>query len=390
MALMMWITGLVCMALATLGCVYLLCAVWSCVKFARERRPKLAAAPPITVLKPLRGAEPALLSNLATLCNQNYPAAIQLVFGVQDPTDEGVAVAKHLRDLYPHQQMDVIVDQTVHGTNSKVSNLVNMTRAIRHPCIIVADSDISVDPDYLLCVAAMLQQPGVGGVTCLYRGLPLTGFWSGLSALGIDTHFLPSVLVGVRFGLAAPCVGSTIALWKHQLDEIGGFAVFADCLADDYAIGAALRRKGLKVAVAPLLVAHVCPEASLLQLWRHELRWARTIRSIDPVGYVGSVISHPLPFALLAVAAGATTAGAVLAIVALACRLMLLQVTGRTDVAAPFQERASRWGFLIPIRDLVSFAVFLWSFFGRRITWGERTYRVQADGTMIRSKGVKA
>jgi ceramide glucosyltransferase len=274
------------------------------------------------------------------------------------------------------------VERAVHGTNLKVSNLINMTREIRHPCVLVADSDISVQPDYLFCVAAMLQQPTVGGVTCLYHGVPSAGFWSELSALGIDAHFLPSVLVGLRLGLANPCLGSTIALWTHQLGEIGGFSVFADSLADDYAIGAALRAKGLKLAVAPILVGHICAEASLSELWRHELRWARTIRAIDPRGYMGSVVSHPFPFALLAFAAGATTAGPILAIVALLCRVLLLHVTTAT-YAATRDGPIPRRDFLIPIRDLFSFAVFVWSFCGRRITWGERKYRVQADGTMV-------
>jgi len=379
----MWILTDACIALASLGCLYLLCAVSAYAKFVREPRPTPTNSSAITILKPLKGAGPSLLSNLASFCTQNYPASVQLVFGVNDPNDEAIPVVTRLRTLFPHQDTNLIVEQAVHGTNLKVSNLINMTRAIRHPCILLADSDISVQPDYLLCVAAMLQQPAVGGVTCLYHGVPLAGFWSELSALGIDAHFLPSVLVGLQFGLATPCLGSTIALWKHQLDEIGGFGVFADCLADDYAIGAALRGKGLKVVVAPILVGHVCAEASLSELWRHELRWARTIRAIDPRGYIGSVVSHPLPFALLALAAGATTVGSTLAIVALLCRVVLLHVTTRTTLASRIHGPMPPRGFLIPIRDLLSFAVFLWSFCGRRITWGERKYRVQAKGTMI-------
>jgi len=149
----------------------------------------------------------------------------------------------------------------VYGTNLKVSNLINMMPTALHPCIVLADSDIAVPPDYLLRIAAALDAPGIGAVTCLYHGVAGAGLWSKLSALAIDGHFLPNVLVGLRSGLAKPCFGSTIALRRSHLEDVGGFAAFADCLADDYAIGAALREKGLEIAVPRFLVGHSCAEA---------------------------------------------------------------------------------------------------------------------------------
>ncbi len=217
----------------------------------------------------------------------------------------------------------------------------------------------------------------MGGVTCLYRGVAVSGFWSKLAALAIDAHFLPNVLIGLGAGIAKPCFGATIALHRSRLDEIGGFEAFSDTLADDYAIGAALREKGLRIAIPPLLIENSCSESSFAELWRHELRWARTILTVAPLGYAGSLVTHPLPFALLAFAAGTPVAGSALAILAILCRIVLLHVTTRSH------SRALPPYWLIPIRDLLSFAIFVWSFCGRDVAWRGRNYSVRADGSML-------
>jgi ceramide glucosyltransferase len=251
-----------------------------------------------------------------------------------------------------------------------------MMKLARHSCIVLADSDIAVRPDYLARIAAALEKPGVGGVTCLYRGVPAAGIWSALSVLAINGHFFPNTLVGMRVGLATPCFGSTIALRREVLDAIGGFAAFSDTLADDYAIGAALREKGLEVAVPRFLVAHACTETSFAELWRHELRWARTIRVIDPVGYAGSAVTHPLAFAILAGIIGMPLWGAAAALLAISCRIVLLHAASRghgTD-SVPYR--------LVPLRDCLSFAIFAWSFCGRSLTWRGTAYHVGSDGNL--------
>ena len=151
-------------------------------------------------------------------------------------------------------------------------------------------------------LAAALAQPGVGAVTCLYRGLPNSGFWSRLSAMAVHDHFLPTTILGLALGLARPCLGATIALSRETLSRIGGFETVANQLADDYAIGKAVREAGLNVVVPPMLVAHAFEESSLHEMVRHELRWARTIFTVDPVGYIGSGLTHALPLALIGAA----------------------------------------------------------------------------------------
>jgi ceramide glucosyltransferase len=343
------------------------------------------AAPSVAILKPLHGDEPGLLDNLASFCAQDYPDRIQIVCGVQDPDDRAIAVVERLRQRRGGCDLDLVVETKLHGLNRKVSNLINMAPSIRHDVVVLSDSDIRVEPTYLRQVVTALEQPGVAGVTCLYYGLPLAGLWARLSALGINAHFLPSVIVGVSLGLARPCFGSTVALRRTTLEEIGGFAAFADCIADDYAIGDALRAEGRAVAIPPFAVAHICTQTSARQLWLHELRWARTIRSVDPAGYAGSIIAHPLPWALIGIVLGAGSAALFpaigLAVAAILCRMALLR---RVEYAGAL-PRQPYW--LVPTRDLFSFAVFVVSFLGRGVSWKGHRYRMLADGGWASDRG---
>lgn len=364
---------------SVVGCGYLVCVTLLTDRFSRKAsfvRPR--STPGVTILKPLHGLEPGLLENLASFCAQNYPGPVQIILGVQDPSDGAIAVVEQLGAKYRSNHIDLVVDSTMHGLNRKVSNLVNMWRRAEHEIIVVADSDIRVDPDYLSRVVAALDQRGVGAVTCLYHGLAAPAVWARLAALGINAHFLPSVLFGVALGLAHPCFGSTIAFRRKILVEIGGFIGIADCLADDYAIGARLRARGHEIAVLPITVGHVCAEMSMLELWQHEMRWARTIRSIDPVGYTGLIVTHAFPLALIAALAGsfAESIGPAVAIgltaAAFACRLALLRQVERTFDLRPH----SCW--LLPFRDLLSFAIFLASVAGRHVKWKGRGYRFRS------------
>jgi ceramide glucosyltransferase len=324
---------------SVVGCACLVCATFLTSRFPRRALPTPdASMPRVTILKPLHGAEPGLFENLASFCTQNYPGAVQIILGVQDPRDDAIAVVEQLRARYKDRHLDLVVDATIHGLNRKVSNLINMWRYVEHDVIVVADSDMRVDPDYLSRVVAALAQRGVGAVTCLYHGLSATGFWAQLASLGINAHFLPNVIMGLGLKLAQPCFGSTIAFNREALVEIGGFMRVANCLADDYAIGAALRARGYRIYVCPITVGHVCGEMSASELWHHEVRWARTVRSLDPVGYAGSIIAHAFPLALVAAVGGftseslepATALG--LGVAAFGCRLALLRQVERPSI----------------------------------------------------------
>jgi ceramide glucosyltransferase len=360
--------------IAIVGCGYLLAAAALVRRFARAQTPPTpATTPTVTILKPLHGDDAGLFDNLMSFAEQRYAGAVQIVCGVADAHDPAVAVVERLR---VSRDLELIIDATLHGANRKVSNLINMAPRTRHEVVILSDGDIRVVPDYLARVITALQQPRVGAVTCLYHGVAASGPWSQLGALVINAHFLPSVVLGLASGLAQPCFGSTIALKRSTLDAIGGFAAFADRLDDDYAIGSAVRERGEVVAIPPFTVAHLCSEVSLRELWRHELRWARTIRNIAPLGHAGSIVMHPLAWAVAALAlspwSGLLIPAATATVAAILCRVMLLR-----GVAYGFGlPRQPYW--LVPVRDLLSFTVFVASFLGRDVSWKGHRYRLFA------------
>jgi ceramide glucosyltransferase len=372
----------ICTLLALLGCAYSLFAAALGRRFVQDSLVALSSSPAVTILKPLCGAELELEANLASFCNQAYGGPVQLVFGIQAVADPAAAVVHRLIERFPDREIDLVVDPRLQCRNRKISNLINMLPRARHDVLVLSDSDIKVESDYLRRVVAALSVPGVGLATCLYRGLPVAGLWSSLSAASINQHFLPSVLVGLKLGLARPCFGSTIALRAETLDRIGGFGAFSNQLADDYAIGDAVRGLGLKVAIPPLLLAHICSEQSFGELVSHELRSARTLRLLDPWGYAGLVLTHALPLALVAASLqGFGAIGLGLVALALACRVSLsIQVEAMCEESG---RRTLPW--LSPLRDLLSFAIFLASFLPGPMIWRGNRYALQSDGTLTPS-----
>jgi ceramide glucosyltransferase len=338
---------LICFGIAICGSIYALFSAYLAGRIERKTGPRPVTFPAVTILKPLHGAEPELAENLTSFCGQDYPAPVQVVCGIQDPKDPAGEVVRGLQESLPTVAIDLVCDATQHGQNRKISNIINMMTVARRDVIVLADSDMRVSPGYLTDIVGALQTPGVGAVTCLYRGLPSASLWSRLASMNIDQRFLPNVLVGLHLGLAKPCFGSTIALDAKTLKDIGGFEAFKDQLADDYLMGAAVRKLGLEVAMPPCVIGHTCPETRFSELWIHELRWARTIRLVDPLGYAGSVVTHPVPFALLAVGLGGATIWSVGSVVlALAARALIpLQLP---KIAGALQ--GSLW--LLPFREL--------------------------------------
>ena len=366
-----------CCAAAVLGCMYALFAAWAAREFAHSTPARAASYPAATILKPLYGAEPDLYANLARFCTQDYPSPVQIVFGVSDPTDPAIGIVRELIANFPDCDLKLVINSRRNGTNHKVSNLINMLPGARHDLLVISDSDIIVEPDYLKNVVASFNSQDVGLVTCLYRGIATVDSpWARLAAAAIDYHFLPSVLVGLKLGLAKPCFGSTIAIRATTLAAIGGFQAIVEQLADDYAIGALVRRAGLTVAIPAYTVAHACTQQSALELFRHELRWARTIRFVDPLGFTGSAITHALPLALIGLLLGDFNPAAIIVLAAIACRFALQMQVDRT-----FRLRDDSF-WTGSIRDMLSFAVFVASFFGRGVEWRGHRYNVQADNTL--------
>jgi len=371
------ILGWVLLAGSSAGCAYLAYAGWVTRRFAARAQQRPVRSPPVSVLKPLCGEDPELYENLASLCRQDYPAW-QIVFGVQDAADPAIAVVRRVMAEFPAAELKLVIEAGRRGGNLKVANLQNMVPAARHDVIVIADSDMRVSPDYLATVTAPLLDPAIGLVTCLYRGVPTGGFWSRLAALHINHGFLPQAMVADSLGASGGCFGATLALRRDTLAAIGGLAAIADQLADDHALGAAVRGLGRTVVLSPYLVDNVIAEPSLAALFRHELRWARTIRLVAPAGFLGSIVTHPMALALGALALGTQPIAApVLLLAALSCRALMVRMVDRALGLVP----TPLW--LMPGRDLLSFAVFAASFFARKVAWRDRTFRVGRDGQLI-------
>ncbi|MGH7097228.1 MAG: bacteriohopanetetrol glucosamine biosynthesis glycosyltransferase HpnI [Stellaceae bacterium] len=351
-------------------------ATLAALRFARRDPERARPMPPATILKPLYGAEPGLYENLYAAAEQDYPVH-QLVLGVADPEDGALPTVRALRDDLPDRDIALVIDSQRHGKNAKVSNLINMLPAARHDILVIADSDIGVGRDYLAAVTAPLADPSVGIVTCLYRGLSCGGLWSDLGALWVDFGFLPAALLAEALGVGEGCFGATIALRREVLERCGGFLRLRDELADDHRLGEAVRGLGLEIVLSSHLVETRVWEPSLRDLWRHELRWARTMRLMAPGGYAGSILLNPVALALIAAAAGrfALTCCAFLAI---SCTLRW--ASARLLARALGLSTARLW--LLPVRDLLSFAVFLASFCGRGVVWRDHALRVAASGRL--------
>lgn len=345
--------------------------------------PRLAPArkgrgTPVTLLKPLHLAEPGLEENLRSFFRQDHSGPIQIIFGTRSHTDPALKVVEKLRRSFPAIDVEVVVGAAFGGSNPKVANLINMIAHAKHEVLIMSDSDIRVSSDYVRHVIAALDEPDVGAVSCLYSGRPVGNLWSKLAAMGIDYHFVPNARFGITLGLTNPCFGSTIAFRRTTLEEIGGFETLSNVLADDYELGRAIREKGYRLSIpASLIVEHVCSQKSALALLRQELRWAKTNLMLAKSGYAGTLLTYPLPLALFAVLfQELSPLSLTLLAAALVSRLLLVWQSGRS------LGRRGEHVWLLPLRDVMSFGVFVASFFGKTVFWRGTRYLAGPDGAL--------
>ena len=368
-------------ALTAVAALYTLAALLGALLRPRReaRWPGAVALPAVTILKPLCGAEPRLYECLRSFCNQAWPH-LQIVFGVRDPADPAVAVVRRLQHEFPTLDLALVLDGTHHGSNAKVSNLINIMAVAKHDYLIIVDSDIRVEPGYVQQVVAPLLDDTVGIVTCPYVGRPLPDLWSQLGAQFINGWFVPSVFVAALFGSRAFAFGATIAVRRRVLDAIGGLPAIADQLADDYRLGELTRELGLRTVLSEVVVETVVEERSLQDLLGHELRWLRTIKAVRPVGYSLAFPTFALPVALIgvALAGGTRGSGLLLGITALLRLVMHLYWS-------PAGER-STWTRLwaVPLHDFALFGVWWWAFLGQRVHWGKASFHLAQDGSVSR------
>jgi ceramide glucosyltransferase len=367
---------LACSAFAT---VYQLVQIVAARRFlGRFRPPRDGHTPPLTVLKPLKGPGLELAANLESFCRQDYPG-YQIVFGVEDAADPGVEVVRSLMRRFPDRDITLSVGHE-EGANRKVASLVHMMRHARHDVLVLSDADIRVRPDYLRTLVAPLADPAVGLTTCLYRGRSMLGLPSLVESLFINTDFLPMVLMAQWVQRFRYAYGASTAFRREALTGIGGFDALRDHLADDYLLGNRIADAGWRLLLLPYMVETVLDSRTMSDVWRHQLRWARTYRVCQPFGWFVSLVIHTMFWGVAAVfATGGSAVGWMALVAAVAARLgslrVILGMLGDTDTVRDL--------WLVPLKDLAYSAVWVTSWLGRDVVWSGQRLRVQPDGRML-------
>jgi ceramide glucosyltransferase len=364
---------------------YLLC-LWSASGFLRQRAAGESALlaqalPTVSILKPLKGTDPEIYQSFRSHCLQDYPE-YEIIFGVSDPSDPAVASVRQLQSEFPALSIRLIVCNKTLGANVKVSNLAQMLAEARYQYLLVNDSDIRVEADYVRRVMTSLANPKVGVVTCLYRGVAAATLGSRIESLGISTDFCAGVLAarqlegGLNFAL-----GSTMAFRRGDLEKIGGFESFADYLADDYELGRRVAGLGLEVRLSDVVVETNLPAYRAPEFLSHQLRWARGVRDSRSGGYFGLVLTYGLLWscALVVASRGALWAW-VLAGTTLFLRAAVALVVGKSVLR---DRQLPRQLWLLPLRDLIAVGVWIASLAGHTVSWRGDRFELK-NGKLIR------
>jgi ceramide glucosyltransferase len=367
------------MAAAPLG-YYAAATLAALLFFRRERARKLREyTPRVSVLKPVRGIDFGSYENFASFCRQDYPD-YEILFAVNDSADPAAQLIHRLIADFPERRIRLIVGAERLGANRKVSNLARLAQEAQHEILVLSDGDVRVGSDYLREVVAPFADEGTGAVTCFYRAIVEKNLGAELEAIGVASDFFAGVLMANGIEGMSFALGASIVTTKHWLDKIGGFAAFADMLADDYELGHRIAKAGGRVVLSREVVWTMYPAQTARGFWDHQLRWARTVRLCRPASYFGLLLTHGLPWALLAaIVAPAKWIGAAYLLAYLVLRLVMAWTVGVWGVGDDVLRRKF---WLIPLRDLLNFGVWLASFASNRITWGGDEYALR-KGRMI-------
>ena len=368
---------------------YVLC-LYSAARFLGERKAAGEGArptqstpftPPVSILKPLRGTDPEMYESFRSHCLQDYPE-YEIIFGVSEADDPAIEFVDRLKTEFPRVPIQLVLCLRDLGTNTKVSNLSQMVTQAKYEHIVVNDSDIRVEANYLRSVTSPLVDAKVGLVTCLYRGIASPSLGSRLESLSISTDFSAGVLAarqlerGIRFGL-----GSTLAFRRRDLEASGGFEALLDYLADDYEMGRRIAERGMTVYLSDVVVETFLPAYTLRQFVDHQLRWGRTVRDSRRWGYLGLVATFGVPWALCAVllTRGAPEAWALL-VVALSLRVAVALSVGWSVLR---DRQVLILLPLLPLRDFAALLVWFASLLGHNVVWRGDSFKLK-EGRLVR------
>jgi ceramide glucosyltransferase len=359
--------------------------------YLRERQAALAAmqarpgfTPPLTLLKPLHGAEPGLEADLETFFEQDYPR-YEILFCTRSAGDEGLAIARRVTARHPGIAAKFLFTNSEPDyINAKVASMELMEAKAAYDILVISDSDVRVTPDYLRGVALAFADPAVGGLTCPYRGVAVEGgLWARLEAVGMSVEMTAGVLAARAMEGMQFVLGPTMAFRRETIRRMGGFKVTADYCADDFVLGNETFKLGERVVLSHYAIDHMVINSKFLDSMKHQVRWMKSTRFSRPAGHFGTCLTFSVPFGLLALAAavGLGHAGWGLGLLAwsIATRLALAVVVGRGVVG----DR-SWFGLLVlyPVRDLMGFGFWLAGYWGNRVLWRGRVFELLPGGKM--------
>jgi ceramide glucosyltransferase len=365
-----------------------LAAVPAYLREVRAARAAVASrpgfTPPLSLLKPVHGAEPGLEAHLATFFEQDYPA-YEILFCARSADDAGLETARRVAAGYPQIPVKFLVTGGQPDyINAKVASMELMETAAAHEILVISDSDVRVTPDYLRAVALPFADEKVGAMTCPYRGVAAEGgLWARLEAVGMSVEMTSGVLVARNLEGMQFVLGPTMAFRREAIRQMGGFKVTADYCADDFVLGNETYKLGQTVVLSHHAIDHMVINSSFASSLKHQVRWMKSTRFSRPKGHFGTALTFSLPFGLLGFAAAAWLGhpawGLGLLGWSVATRLALSIAVGGLVV------RDTSWfGLLVlyPVRDLMGFGFWAASYLGRRILWRGRVFELLPGGKM--------
>jgi ceramide glucosyltransferase len=356
--------------LAAAAAAYQLLALAAALRHMVRQEKPATSLPPISILKPVCGLEPHFREAVLSHTSQDYPE-FEIIFGAADASDPAVEEVRRVMAEFPEAPVRMVCGAS-EAANRKAGVLVELAKAARYPLLLVNDSDVRVPQGYLRRIVSPIEDPDVGLVTCLYRGW--SEHWPGRwEALGIATDFAPSVLVAPLVGVREFGMGATLLFRAEDLRATGGFEALADYIADDYQLGRRIAGLGRCVVMSKVVVETGLAGRRWSEVWRHQVRWARTIRVSRPSGYAGLVLSNASLWCLVAALAGAWW----VALPLLALRMLVGLLVG---VGILQCREVRRYFFLIPLRDMWGAAVWLHGLFGNTVEWRGARLRLTPDG----------
>jgi ceramide glucosyltransferase len=371
--LSIWRVVILLLAIAPLA--YYLVAILAALRFFRRERSKALPdfTPPVSVLKPVHGVDFASLENFSSFCRQDYPE-YEILFCVNEMSDPAVAVVQTVMSEFPQRRIRILSGATQFGANRKVNNLALLTKEARYEFVAQSDGDVCVGPNYLREVIAPFADPGVGVVSCFYRGVAQPNLGAELEGVGATSDFFAGALVADWLEGTTFALGASVATRKSWLAKIGGYKALAKLLADDYEIGNRIHKAGGKVLLSRAPVWTMYPAQTLKGFWEHQVRWARTVRMVRPPSFFGLIFTHGLPWAFLAAAvAPAASVGAAYLSAYLLLRLSMAWIVGVWGLG---DELLKRKLWIVPLRDAIHFVVWIGGFVSNRVSWGGVEYTI--------------